>query len=241
MSTKKKRPDSPARRQAEAGGALLFGKHVSKTKGRLLLIVTLLTCALPVILGLRLWEEMPEIVPTGLIGADGKDDSLPRAAVAFGLPALMCLLNLLAHMQLYLNQKRMTVPKAHVRLVGRWGFPVISVLFCGGMDLEAAGQSWDLSFAAPCVLGLALLLLGSHLWDCPRDAAVSLRFALTGPRGADWDAAHRFAGGVCLAAGVLTVAGTMGGVAHAAVISAAAAMVMIALYLVKASKNDPVF
>lgn len=240
MSTKKKRPVSPAQRQAEADGARMFGKHVSRTKGRVLLAVTLVTCALPVILGLRLWEEMPEIVPTGLIGADGKDDSLPRPAVVFALPALMCLLNFLSHMQLRLNQKRMTVPKAHVRLVGRWGFPVISVLFCGGMDLEAAGRAWDLSFAAPCVLGLALLLLGSHLWDCPRSAAVSLRFALSGPRGADWDAAHRFAGGVCLASGALTVAATMGGVSHAAVITAAAPVV-IALYLVKASNDGPAF
>lgn len=241
MSMKKKDPDSPAQRQAQADAARMFGKHVSRTKGRLLLIVTLVTCALPVILGLRLWGEMPEIVPTGLIGADGEDDSLPRAVVVFGLPALMCLLDFLAHMQLYLNQKRMTVPKAHVRLVGRWGFPVISVLFCGGMDLEAAGRGLDLPFAAPCVLGLLLLFLGSHLWDCPRDAKVSLRFALVGLQGADWDAAHRFTGGTCLAAGVLAVAGTMGGAPNAVVPCAAAALVIIVFYFVKASKDDPLF
>ena len=126
---KKKKVLNPISRQAEIEGARLFGKHVSKTKGRLLLAVTLAACALPVILGVRLWEEIPEIVPTGLIGADGKDDSLPRAAVVFGLPGLMCLLDLLAHIQLLVNQRRMTVPKPHVRLVGRWGFPIISVLF----------------------------------------------------------------------------------------------------------------
>lgn len=208
---KKNRGLDPASRQAEMEGARLFGRYVSKTKGRLLLVVTLVCCALPVILGLRLWDEIPEIVETGLIGMDGRDDSLPRAAVVFALPGLMCLLNLLAHYQLLANQKRMTVPKAHVRLVGRWGFPIISVLFCGGMMLQSAGRAWDLPFVAPCILGLLLLLLGSHMWDCPRDSRISLGFALAERPGADWDGLHRLTGGAWLAAGLLAIAGTMAG------------------------------
>ena len=51
----KKKGTAPAQRQAEIEGARLFGKHVSKTKGRLLLAVTLVACALPVIVGVRLW------------------------------------------------------------------------------------------------------------------------------------------------------------------------------------------
>ena len=220
----KKKGTAPAQRQAEIEGARLFGKHVSKTKGRLLLAVTLVACALPVIVGVRLWEEIPEIVPTGLIGADGKDDSLPRAAVVFGLPGLMCLLDLLAHIQLLANQRRMTVPKPHVRLVGRWGFPIISVLFCGGMTLQSAGRAWDLSFVAPCALGLLLLLLGSHMWDCPRDSRISRQFALAGRPGADWDGIHHLTGGVWLAAGLLAIAGAMAEVSWAAVLCGAAAL-----------------
>lgn len=232
MSAQKKKKElDPARRQAEMDGARLFGRHVSRTKGRLLLAVTLAACALPVILGVRLWDEIPEIVPTGLIGADGKDDSLPRAAVVFGLPGLMCLLNLLAHIQLLLNQKRMTVPKPYVRLVGRWGFPIISVLFCGGMTLQSAGRAWDLPFVAPCALGLLLLLLGSHMWDCPRDSRISLGFALAGRGGADWDAVHRAVGGIWLAAGLLAIAGAMTETPWAAVACGAAALIAPAVYI----------
>ena len=53
---KKKKALDPAQRRAEMEGARLFGKHVSRTKGRLLLAVTLACCALPVLLGRRLWE-----------------------------------------------------------------------------------------------------------------------------------------------------------------------------------------
>lgn len=229
---KNKTPDLSSR-QAEMEGARLFGRHVSRTKGRLLLAVTLVCCALPVILGLRLWDEIPEIVETGLIGADGKDDSLPRAAVVFALPGLMCVLDLLAHYQLLVNQRRMTVPKPHVRLVGRWGFPIISVLFCGGMMLQSAGRVWDLSFVTPCVLGLLLLLLGSHMWDCPRDSRVSLGFALAGRPGADWDGVHHLTGGAWLAAGLLAIAGTMAGVPWVAAVCGGAALIVPAACVVR--------
>ena len=187
---KKKKALDPASRQAEMEGARLFGKHVSRTKGRLLLAVTLVCCALPVGLGLRLWEEIPEIVETGLIGMDGRDDSLPRAAVVFALPGLMCVLDLLAHYQLMANQKRMTVPKAHVRLVGRWGFPIISVLFCGGMILQSAGRP-----------------------------------------GADWDAVHRFTGGVWLAAGLAAIAGTMEGASWVAAACGGLALIVPGVFI----------
>ena len=119
------------------------------------------------------------------------------------------------------------MPKPYVRLVGRWGFPIISVLFCGGMMLQSAGRAWDLPFVAPCVLGLGLLLLGSHLWDCPRDARLSLGPLLASRPGADWDGAHRVAGGAWLAAGLGAVAGTMVGVPWVAVACGAVALIAL--------------
>lgn len=207
MSNKKKK--APASREMEQEAAKLVGKHASREKRRVLLVMTLLSCALPMILGARLWNEIPPVVTTGLIGADGKDDSLPRWIVAFGLPGLMCLLNVIAHGMLQANQKRMTVPPLIHRLVGRWGFPIISVLFCSGLILEAAGGTLGLPFITPCVLGLSLMLLGSHMWDCPRDSRIALRFSFTEGSDSAWKAVHRFAAWVWLAAGLVVIAGVM--------------------------------
>lgn len=134
MSNKKKK--ASLSREDEITGAKLFGKHASPEKRRALLIVTLAACALPMLLGLRLWDKIPEVVETGLIGPDGMDDSLPRWMVALGMPAFMCLMDTIAHAQLHFNQKRMTIPSSPVRLVGRWGFPILSVIFCSGLILS---------------------------------------------------------------------------------------------------------
>lgn len=204
MSTKKKNKNGMTR-EMEIEGAKIFGKHVSKEKALVLLVVTMLACAMPIQIGIRLWEQIPEIVETGLIGVNGEDDSLPRWAVVFLVPGLMCLLNLICHGQLWFNQKRMTLPSAAVRLVGRWGFPIISVLFCSGLMFESAGSSLTLPFITPCVLGLVLLLLGGHVWDCPRSTRIALRFDFTERSEKAWKDTHRFAAWLWLIGGLLVL------------------------------------
>lgn len=151
--------------QRKAENTRLRGRHVSREKGAVLLAVTLAVCALPMFLGIRLWDSIPATVSTGLIGPDGKDDSLPRAAVVFVLPGLMCLLNLITHVRLWMSQRRMTPPKPYIRLMGRWGFPVLSLFFCGGVTLYSAGGGFSPVFVALCALGLGLMLLGCRLWE----------------------------------------------------------------------------
>lgn len=193
-------------REVEIRGAKAFGKHVSKEKGRLLLIVTLLCCAAPMILGLRLWDQIPEIYETGLIGATGEDDSLPRWAIVFVIPGLMCLLNFLCHNQLRVCQNQMVLPKAHFRLVGRWGFPIISVLFAGGLIREAAGfETMELTFLTPCILGLVLMMLGAHMYDCKEDAKISLNFSFLQGNPILRKEVHRFAGLLWLIVGLAVI------------------------------------
>lgn len=209
MSSKAKKSKTEIERQMEMESARIFGKHVSKEKAVVLYAVTLAACAMPMLMGLRLWSRIPEVVPTGLIGFNGEDDSFPRWMVAFGLPAFMCLMNTIAHGQLWFNQKRMTLPSTPVRLLGRWGFPVLSVVFCSGMILEAVDTPLSLPFVTPCVMGLALLMLGAHMWDCPRDARVALRFSFTEQSPDAWKTVHRFAGWLWMAAGLVVLAGVM--------------------------------
>ena len=104
----------------------------------------------------------------------------------------------------------MTLPKPAVRLVGRWGFPIISVIFCSGMIMQSVGsQALTLPFVTPCVLGLALMMLGAHMWDCPKDAKLAMRFGGVEENDAAWKTLHRFAAWLWLAVGLLVIAGVM--------------------------------
>lgn len=97
-----------------------------------------------------------------------------------------------------------------MRLVGRWGFPILSVIFCSGLIFQSAGQkALQLSFVTPCVLGLLLLLLGSHMFDCSMDSKLALRFSGLESNPPLWKAVHRFAGWTWMLAGLAVIACAM--------------------------------
>ena len=179
-----------------------FGKHVTPAKALAVLLFSLLTAASPMLLGLRLWALIPAVVETGLIGPGGKDDSLPRAVLVFGIPGLMCVLNLICHGQLWFHQKAGKIPPTPIRLFGRWGIPVISVLLCSFWIARAAGEAVTVSFFLPEALALLLLLLGSHFFDCTRDSRFAFHLKPIEHWETPWRKTHRLAGGCWMLAGL---------------------------------------
>ena len=196
-----KKPNKLTREQ-EREASRYFGKHVTPAKAAVSLCFALLTAASPMLLGLHLWGQIPEIVETGLTGINGEDDSIPRAVLVFGLPGLMCVLTLICHGQLWLHQKTGRLPPAPIRITGRWSIPVISVLLCSFWLRRAAGQPTELPYFLPCLLALVLILLGAHFFDCPRDSQVAFRFRSIEHWETPWQKTHRLAGICWMLAGL---------------------------------------
>ena len=186
----------------EREASRFFGKHVTASKAAVTLVFSLLTAAVPMLLGIRLWGQIPAVVETGLIRPDGKDDSLSRAVLVFGIPGLMCILTLICHGQLWLHQKAGKVPPASIRLLGRWTLPVISVFLCSYWMLKAAGQPVDTAFFLPCLLALLLILLGAHFYDCRRESRLAFHFRSIEHWETPWRKTHRLAGVCWMLAGL---------------------------------------
>ena len=189
-------------REQEREATRYFGRHITPVKALVSLCFALLTAASPMLLGLHLWKQIPEIVETGLTTVGGEDDSLPRAVLVFGLPGLMCVLTLICHGQLWLHQKTGRLPPAPIRITGRWSIPVISVLLCSFWHRRAAGLQAELSFFLPCLLALLLILLGAHFFDCPRDSQIAFRFPSILHWETPWRETHRLAGVCWMLAGL---------------------------------------
>ena len=186
----------------ERAASRYFGKHVTPAKALVTLVFSLLTCLSPMLLGLRLWAQIPALVETGLIGPEGTDDSLPRAVLVFGIPGLMSVLNLICHGQLWLHQKAEKLPPKPIRLLGRWSIPAISVLLCSFWFSRAAGTEVNTAFFAPSVLALLLILLGSHFFDCTRDSKIAFHLKQIEHWEIPWQKTHRLAGVCWMLAGL---------------------------------------
>ncbi|MBR4472767.1 MAG: SdpI family protein [Oscillospiraceae bacterium] len=202
MKTMFSKNSNPLPPELERAASERFGKHVSPQKALVTLIFSLLTAASPMLLGLRLWDRIPSLVETGLIGPGGTDDSMPRAVLVFGVPGLFCVLNAICHGQLWLHQKASRVPPSSVRLLGRWSIPVISVLLSSFWIALAAGEHPDLSFYLPCALALLLILLGAHFFDCSRESKLAFHLSRIEHWEGPWRKTHRLAGVCWMLAGL---------------------------------------
>lgn len=222
----------PMTGEMEAQAARLYGKHVSKKKAWILLAVTMIVCALPIIHGVRLWDSIAEIVTTGIIRMDGQDDSMPRPLLVFGIPGLLCALNLIVHIKLSINQKKSTMPKFFLLMFGRWGFPIFSTIFANIFISRAAGQPPNVLLINSYLPGLALLLLSSHMLDCQPGSPVALRFSFIEKDPCVWETTHRFAAYLWMAVGlgILTFAAVTGGSSICFLVAALVAFSASVLY-----------
>ena len=201
MSRIKLKSNPAVDRRVEIEAAQLFGKHVSREKGIVLLVLSATACLLPLVLGIRLWDRLPEQFATGFVRYGGVDDPVPRWMVIPGVQLFFLVLNLAVHGQLWFHQKKLTVPPGQLRVVGRWGCPILSIIVSGMMLWSGAGVEAPELFAGLCFLSIVLFVGGSYLWGCPRDAKVALP-VWKDPDGHDnWDRVHTTVGKLCLAGG----------------------------------------
>lgn len=172
---------------------------------RFKLIISTIVILLPILVGLILWDKLPEQVPTHW-GADGNPDGWSSKAVAvFGLPCLLAVLNCVAvtvtsNKQISGNQN----PK--VLGITYWLVPAVSI-FANGMTYSyALGREVDAMLMLPLFFGLILIVVGNYLPKCLQSRTVGIKIKWTLEDEENWNATHRFGGKVWVAAGILTLA-----------------------------------
>ena len=166
--------------RTEAELARKMGKQVTREKALFLLIFSALACLVPILLGLRLWDSIPEFIETGLVRANDEPDPMPRWALVFVVPGLFFLLDVINHWQLRRFQRLNRMPPRHTLLLGRWGFPLVVLLACAWFIPSAAGRTDLSNYLIPLwALGWAVMMLGGTLWDCPQDSRLRMVFPIS--------------------------------------------------------------
>ncbi len=183
-------------------------------KYRKTLIITTIVMLLPMLVGLILWNKLPDQVPTHF-GPNGEpDDYSSKAFAVFGLPAIIMAL----HWVCVLGSLKMD-PKAHNlndKMMGLvlWICPVISVLCCTVLTYGTAlGMDMNVQIIMPVLVGLVMVIIGNWLPKCKQSYTMGIKLPWTLDDEDNWNRTHRFAGPVWVVCGmVIMVSGLVGGV-----------------------------
>lgn len=189
------------------------------------LIVSSLVILIPVLVGLILWNRLPETLATHW-GLDGQPDGYGSLPYAVFVPYL-CLLA--GHWFCFLvtskdprNQDRNWKP---IRLV-LWIMPVLSNI-CGViMYCLALGVQVSVSGIMIAALGLMFVAIGNYLPKCRQNHTIGIKVPWTFASEENWNATHRFGGRVWMIGGVVMMLAAFLPTGWSAGVAVAAAVIL---------------
>ena len=169
------------------------------------LIITTLAMLLPMMVGLLLWQQLPEQIPShwGIHGeVDGWTD---KTTTVFGFPALMIALHWLCVLASSADPKSKNYHASMIRLV-LWICPGISLLVNSLVYTAALGYSFDIQLILPLFEGVLFIIVGNLLPKCRQSYTLGIKLPWTLNNEENWNKTHRLAGKVWVGGGVIILA-----------------------------------
>ncbi len=173
-----------------------------KTYRKTVIITTLITL-LPILLGLLLWNRLPDTIATHW-GADGKADGWStKTSAVFFLPCLLAVIQLITSVIVLNDPKRKNIHKKPL-LLSLWIVPVLSVLMNGATYFIALGMDLNMGIFASVLIGIVFILLGNYMPKLQQNYTVGIKVPWTLNSEENWNRTHRLAGKLFIVGGVIT-------------------------------------
>ena len=126
------------------------------------LIITCLVCLLPVLLGVFLWQQLPDSLAIHFNMYNQPDNFAHKSFVVFGLPALMAVLQIVCCVASDINAVKYATGKK-IETVAKWIIPVMAVVMHTATLLYGMGMAVDIRRVAMMIVAIMFLVLGNYM------------------------------------------------------------------------------
>ena len=165
-------------------------------------LVTGAVTLLPVLLGLLLWNRLPDKLPTHF-GVDGAADVWSSKAFAvFTIPLLMLGFHIVIYFATRLDKQNRGHNEKVLNLVGLI-FPTLSIVNSGYMFSRAMDFELNLGSLLFPLLGLLFIAMGNWLPKIKQNSTLGIKLRWTLYNEENWNKTHRFAGFTWVIGGIL--------------------------------------
>ena len=191
------------------------------------IILSTLVLLIPVLVGLCLWNKLPDQIPTHWNFAGEIDGWSSKAFAIFGLSGILLAAHLLCVIGTSMDPKHQNIQGKMLNLV-YWICPVLSVIVMTVMYSVAMGASISMNSMVFSLIGLLFVIMGNWLPKCQPNYTVGIRLPWTLYSEDNWRRTHRMAGPLWIIGGCFIIMGAFLGNAGAAILIA----VLLVLILV---------
>lgn len=169
------------------------------------LIITSLVTLIPILIGVVIWDKLPDQVPMHW-GANGEVDGYGSKAVAvFVFPLFILVLHWLCTIVTSLDPKNKNVKGKPLTLV-LWICPLISLVCNSMMYMTALGTKISVEIIMPLFMGALFVVIGNYLPKCQQNYTIGLKIPWTLNDEENWNKTHRFAGFLWVIGGIVIMA-----------------------------------
>lgn len=165
-------------------------------------LVTSAITLVPILLGLLLWNKLPDRLPTHF-GVDGAADGWSGKGFAvFGLPLMMLFFHIVIFFATRLDKQNRGHNEKVMNLVGLI-FPVMSIVNSVIIYAQAMELELNLSMVLFPMLGLLFIAVGNWLPKIKQNSTLGIKIKWTLYNEENWNRTHRVAGFVWVIGGVI--------------------------------------
>ena len=155
-----------------------------------------LTCVitlLPMIVGLILWNRLPETMATHWGANNEANGWSSREFVVFGMPVILMALHLLAVGVTMADPKKRNIGKRMIGILF-WIVPVVSWFAMMTIYLSALGTKMNIGLVANILVGAVFIIVGNYLPKNRQNFSVGIKLPWTLADEENWNKTNRLSG-----------------------------------------------
>lgn len=138
-------------------------------RDRKTLILTIIVCLLPILLGIVLYNQLPEQMPIHFKAGDVPDNYAPKNFALFGIPLIMAIVQTICMLSTINRLKNKEKPR--IAKIMEWFIPIITVLIYIIMIEVPLGSTVYVGKSICLILGISFMIIGNYLPKMSYDTA----------------------------------------------------------------------
>ena len=175
------------------------------------LIITSVITLIPVVIGLILWNKLPDQVPVHWDINGAVDGYATRTQAVFAMPFVLVAFHWICVLGTLLDPKKQNINDKMFTLV-LWIIPVISLLCNSLVYATALGHRVSVEIIMPLFMGALFVIIGNYLPKCKQSYTMGIKLPWTLDDEENWNKTHRLAGFLWVVGGVVIMASAITGV-----------------------------
>ena len=175
---------------------------IKKNKGKL--ILTSIIILVPILIGLILWDKLPDKVPTHWNAEGVVDGWSSKGFAVFGMPAFLFVIHWFCLLVSNADPKRQNYSEKLFQLVF-WICPVLSVLVGVLTYGTALGMEFKVDKIMLILVGVVFIVVGNYMPKCKQNYTMGIKLPWTLNDEENWNKTHRMAGKLWVITGFLVM------------------------------------